>query len=388
MSDELLINVTPMECRVALIQNGTVNELFVERTVKRGLVGNIYKGKVVRVLPGMQAAFVDIGLSRTAFLHINDMIWPRNQPTPNVFELLQPGQVLTVQVMKDMLGTKGARLSTDLSIPSRYLVLMPYGHHIGVSQRIESEEERNRLRSMIEPIQSTHQLPGSVIVRTAAEGIPESEIAQDMAYLAKLWEFIQRKQKSIVVPSLIFEELPLPQRVIRDLANEATSKISVDSREIHAKLQEFVAEFVPSMQTRLIHYPGERPIFDLYNVEEDIQKALQTRVALKSGGYLMIDQTEAMTTIDVNTGSYVGGRTLEDTVFKTNMEATQVIARQLRLRNLGGIIIIDFIDMQEAQHREEVMSQFERMLERDHAKTKITQVSELGLVEMTRKRTR
>ncbi|OTG69345.1 ribonuclease E/G [Acinetobacter sp. ANC 4470] len=388
MSDELLINVTPMECRVALIQNGTVNELFVERTVKRGLVGNIYKGKVVRVLPGMQAAFVDIGLSRTAFLHINDMIWPRNQPTPDVFELLQPGQILTVQVMKDMLGTKGARLSTDLSIPSRYLVLMPYGHHIGVSQRIESEEERNRLRSMIEPIQTAHQLPGSVIVRTAAEGIPELDIAQDMAYLAKLWEFIQRKQTSIVVPSLIFEELPLPQRVIRDLANEDTAKISVDSREIHAKLQEFVAEFVPSMQTRLIHYPGERPIFDLYNVEEDIQKALQTRVALKSGGYLMIDQTEAMTTIDVNTGSYVGGRTLEDTVFKTNMEATQVIARQLRLRNLGGIIIIDFIDMQEAQHREEVMNQFERMLERDHAKTKITQVSELGLVEMTRKRTR
>lgn len=388
MSNELLINVTPMECRVALIQNGTVNELFVERTVKRGLVGNIYKGKVVRVLPGMQAAFVDIGLSRTAFLHINDMIWPRNQPTPNVFELLQPGQILTVQVMKDMLGTKGARLSTDLSIPSRYLVLMPYGHHIGVSQRIESEEERDRLRSMIEPIQTQLKLPGSVIVRTAAEGIPESEIAQDMAYLAKLWEFIQRTQKSIAVPSLIFEELPLPQRVIRDLANQDTSKISVDSREIHAKLQEFVSEFVPSMQDKVIHYPGERPIFDLYNVEEDIQKALQTRVALKSGGYLMIDQTEAMTTIDVNTGSYVGGRTLEDTVFKTNMEATQVIARQLRLRNLGGIIIIDFIDMQEAQHREEVMNQFERMLERDHAKTKITQVSELGLVEMTRKRTR
>ncbi|WP_407303574.1 ribonuclease G [Acinetobacter sp.] len=388
MSDELLINVTPMECRVALIQNGTVNEIFVERTAKRGLVGNIYKGKVVRVLPGMQAAFVDIGLSRTAFLHINDMVWPRNQPTPNVFELLQPGQILTVQVMKDMLGTKGARLSTDLSIPSRYLVLMPYGHHIGVSQRIESEQERDRLRSMIEGIQTEHNLPGSVIVRTAAEGIAESEIAQDMAYLAKLWEFIQRKQTSISAPSLIFEELPLPQRVIRDLANEDTAKILVDSREVHAKLQEFVEEFVPSMQTRLMHYPGERPIFDLYNVEEDIQKALQTRVALKSGGYLMLDQTEAMTTIDVNTGSYVGGRTLEDTVFKTNMEATQVIARQLRLRNLGGIIIIDFIDMQEVQHRDEVMSQFERMLERDHAKTKITQVSELGLVEMTRKRTR
>ena len=388
MSDELLINVTPMECRVALIENGTVNELFIERTAKRGLVGNIYKGKVVRVLPGMQAAFVDIGLSRTAFLHINDMVWSRNQPTPNVFELLQPGQILTVQVMKDMLGTKGARLSTDLSIPSRYLVMMPYGNHTGVSQRIESEAERDRLRSMIERIQAEHKLPGSVIVRTAADGIAEAAIAQDMAYLAKLWEFIQRKQISIAVPSLIFEELPLPQRIIRDLASEKTAKISVDSREIHGKLQEFVEEFVPNIKERLIHYPGERPIFDLYNVEEDIQRALQTRVALKSGGYLMIDQTEAMTTIDVNTGSYVGGRSLEDTVFKTNMEATQVIARQLRLRNLGGIIIIDFIDMQEQEHRTEVMTQFERMLEQDHAKTKITQVSELGLVEMTRKRTR
>ena len=388
MSDELLINVTPMECRVALIQNGTVNELFVERAAKRGLVGNVYKGKVVRVLPGMQAAFVDIGLSRTAFLHINDMVWPKNQPTPNVFELLQPGQILTVQVMKDMLGTKGARLSTDLSIPSRYLVLMPFGHHIGVSQRIESEAERDRLRSMIERIQTQHKLPGSVIVRTAAEGIEEEAIAQDMAYLAKLWEYIQSRQRSVVVPSLIFEELPLPQRVIRDLANDETAKILVDSREIHSKLKEFVDVFVPNMKERLSHYPGERPIFDLYNVEEDIQKALQTRVALKSGGYLMIDQTEAMTTIDVNTGSYVGGRTLEDTVFKTNMEATLVIARQLRLRNLGGIIIIDFIDMQEAVHRDKVKKKKKKMLERDHAKTKITQVSELGLVEMTRKRTR
>ncbi len=388
MSNELLINVTPMECRVALIEEGTVNELFVERTVKRGLVGNIYKGKVVRVLPGMQAAFVDIGLSRTAFLHINDMVWPRQQATPDVFELLHPGQILTVQVMKDMLGTKGARLSTDLSIPSRYVVLMPFGNHTGVSQRIESEQERDRLRSMIERIQLQHQLPGSVIVRTAAEGVDEEAIAQDMAYLAKLWEYIQRTQKNTIVPTLIFEELPLPQRIIRDLANENTAKIYVDSREIHSKLKEFVAEFVPNMQQALMHYPGECPIFDLYKVEEDIQKALQTRVALKSGGYLMIDQTEAMTTIDVNTGSYVGGRSLEDTVFKTNMEATEVIVRQLRLRNLGGIIIIDFIDMQEAAHRQAVMSQLEQMLESDHAKTKITQVSELGLVEMTRKRTR
>lgn len=388
MAEELLINVTPMECRVALVENGIAQELFVERSARRGLVGNIYNGKVVRVLPGMQAAFVEIGLSRTAFLHINDMVWPRNQPAPNVFDLLQTGQNITVQVMKDMLGSKGARLSTDLSIPSRYLVLMPYGNHTGISQRIEHEEERERLRNLIDEIQTQHQLPGSVIVRTAAEGVPREDLEQDMRYLARLWEYIQKRQKEVVAPDLIFEELPLPQRIIRDLANEQTSKIYIDSREVYAKLTTFVDEFVPLMHDRLYHYPGERPLFDLYNVEEDLQKALQTRIALKSGGYLMIDQTEAMTTIDVNTGSFVGGRSLEDTVFKTNLEATHVITRQLRLRNLGGIIIIDFIDMQELAHREEVMKSLEKMLERDHAKTKITQVSELGLVEMTRKRTR
>lgn len=388
MAEELLINITPMECRVALIENGTVNELFVERTAKRGLVGNIYNGKIVRVLPGMQAAFVDIGQSRTAFLHINDMVWPRAQTAPNIFEMLHPGQVVLVQVMKDMLGTKGARLTTDLSIPSRYLVFMPFGNHTGVSQKIELEQERERLRVMIDTLQTEHQLPGSVIVRTAAEGVTEQALSQDMAYLAKLWKFIQKNQKEVEATALIFEELPLPERVIRDLANGETHKIYVDSREIFTKLQSFVEKFVPTMQGRLNHYPGEKPLFELYNVEEDIQKALRTRVDLKSGGYLMIDQTEAMTTIDVNTGSYVGGRTLEDTVFKTNLEATQVIVRQLRLRNLGGIIIIDFIDMQEQAHRDEVMRLLEKMLERDHAKTKITQVSELGLVEMTRKRTR
>ncbi len=388
MADELLINITPMECRVAVIENGTVNELFVERTAKRGLVGNIYSGKIVRVLPGMQAAFVEIGQSRTAFLHLNDMVWSRSQTVPNIFELLHPGQIIPVQVMKDMLGSKGARLTTDLSIPSRYLVLMPYGNHTGVSQRIEVEEERERLRNLIDALQAKHKLPGSLIVRTAADGVTEQEINQDMAYLAKLWEYIQRKQNLVAATELIFEELPLPQRIIRDLANEETTKIYVDSREIFHKLQDFVAEFVPGMSKRLLHYPGEKPLFELYNVEGDIQNALQTRVDLKSGGYLMIDQTEAMTTIDINTGSYVGGRSLEDTVFKTNLEATQVIARQLRLRNLGGIIIIDFIDMQEAEHRAEVMRILEKMLERDHAKTKITQVSELGLVEMTRKRTR
>jgi ribonuclease G len=388
MAEELLINVTPMECRVALVENGIVQELFVERAARRGLVGNIYNGKVVRVLPGMQAAFIEIGLSRTAFLHINDMVWPRAQPIPSVHELLQTGQTITVQVMKDMLGSKGARLSTDLSIPSRYLVLMPYGQHIGISQRIESTEERERLKALIEDIQKEYQLPGGVIVRTAAEGVSRERLEQDMRYLARLWEVVQQRQRSVPPAGLIFEELPLPQRIIRDLAGEQTSKIYVDSREIHAKVCEFVEEFVPSVMPALNHYPGERPLFDLHNVEDDLQKALQTRVALKSGGYLMIDQTEAMTTIDVNTGSFVGGRTLEDTVFKTNLEATHVIARQLRLRNLGGIIILDFIDMQEQGHRDEVMKSLEKMLTRDHAKTKITQVSELGLVEMTRKRTR
>lgn len=388
MTDELLINITPTESRVALIENGTVNELFIERRAKRDLVGNIYKGKVVRVLPGMQAGFIDIGLSRTAFLHINDMVWNKNQPMPNIYDLLNPGKIVTVQIMKDMLGTKGARLTTDLSLPSRYLVLMPYSQNLGISQKIESEEERERLRTLVEQLHQQHKLPGHVIVRTAAEGISTEELEQDMLYLVKLWEHIQRKKVSLLAPSLVYEELPLPQRIIRDFTQEHTHKIFVDSREIYAQLKAFIDEFIPNIQAKLVHYPGEKPIFDLYNVEEDLQKALQSRISLKSGGYLMIDQTEAMTTIDINTGSYVGGRSLEDTVFKTNMEATQVIARQLRLRNLGGIIIIDFIDMQEQHHQQQVLQQLEKMLERDRAKTKITQVSELGLVEMTRKRTR
>jgi len=393
MSEEILINVTPMECRVALVENGVVQELFVERTAKRGLVSNIYKGKVVRVLPGMQAAFVEIGLSRTAFLHANDIINTKKEVSdtePSISELLHEGQMITVQVMKDMLGSKGARLTTDLSIPSRFLVYMPFGEHIGISQRIENEAERERLKSIIKQIKEVHSdsLKGGVIVRTAAEGVSEAELRQDMAYLIKLWQHVQDKKIKIQTPTLIYEELPLYQRIIRDLVIQNISKILVDSRETYGKILEFVRDFVPNAEEKIEHYPGERPLFELYNVEDDLQKALSRKVALKSGGYLIIDQTEAMTTVDVNTGSFVGSRTLEDTVFKTNLEATHAIARQLRLRNLGGIIIIDFIDMQEADHRAQVLKAFEKMLTRDHAKTKITQVSELGLVEMTRKRTR
>ena len=392
MSEEILINVTPMECRVALVENGVVQELFVERTAKRGLVSNIYKGKVVRVLPGMQAAFVEIGLSRTAFLHANDIISKKEvgDAEPSISELLHEGQMITVQVMKDMLGSKGARLTTDLSIPSRFLVYMPFGEHIGISQRIENEAERERLKTIIKQIKEAHSdsLTGGVIVRTAAEGVSEAELSQDMAYLIKLWQHVQDKKIRVQTPTLIYEELPLYQRIIRDLVIQNISKILVDSRETYGKILEFVRDFVPNAEERIEHYPGERPVFELYNVEDDLQKALSRKVALKSGGYLIIDQTEAMTTVDVNTGSFVGSRTLEDTVFKTNLEATHAIARQLRLRNLGGIIIIDFIDMQEADHRAQVLKAFEKMLTRDHAKTKITQVSELGLVEMTRKRTR
>lgn len=391
MSEEILINITPMECRVALVENGIVQELFVERAAKRGLVSNIYKGKVVRVLPGMQAAFVEIGLSRTAFLHANDIVSSKKESTEtSISELLHEGQMITVQVMKDMLGSKGARLTSDLSIPSRFLVYMPFGEHIGVSQRIENEKERERLKRIIKQIKDEHSqsLKGGVIVRTAAEGVSEDELRQDMAYLIKLWQHIEDKKQKIQVPTLIYEELPLYQRIIRDLVIQNISKIFVDSRETFGKILEFVRDFVPSAEEKLEHYPGERPLFELYNVEDDLQKALSRKVALKSGGYLIIDQTEAMTTVDVNTGSFVGSRTLEDTVFKTNLEATHAIARQLRLRNLGGIIIVDFIDMQESDHRAQVLKAFEKMLSRDHAKTKITQVSELGLVEMTRKRTR
>jgi ribonuclease G len=393
--EEILINVTPMECRVALVENGVVQELYVERSARRGLVGNIYKGKVVRVLPGMQAAFVEIGLERTAFVHANDIVTPRHADgeggrQPGIQELLHEGKSVIVQVMKDMMGSKGARLTADLSIPSRYVVFMPYGEHIGISQRIEDEAERERLKTLIRTIKSENpeELKGGFIVRTAAEGVNEADLRHDMEFLVKLWRWVQDRCLEAPTPSLIYEELPLFLRTIRDLVTTSVSEILVDSRETYTRVKEFAEEFVPGAVPRLQHYPGERPLFDLYNVEDDLQKALQRKVLLKSGGYLIIDQTEAMTTVDVNTGSFVGSRTLEDTVFKTNLEATHAIARQLRLRNLGGIIIIDFIDMEENEHRSQVLRALEKMLARDHAKTKITQVSELGLVEMTRKRTR
>ncbi|PXX89807.1 ribonuclease G [Marinobacter vulgaris] len=397
MSEEILINVTPVETRVALVENGMLQEAYIERTSRKGIVGNIYKGKVVRVLPGMEAAFVDIGLERAAFIHASDVVpvqQPPNEPAdapktvPDIRTLLREGQSLVVQVTKDPIGTKGARLTTQLSIPSRYLVFMPGVTHVGISQRIEDENERSRLKALVEEgAAADPEVSGGFIIRTAAEAASAEELLGDMIYLHRLNQAIEERITRCQAPAVVYQDLPLFIRTIRDLIRPQTEKVRIDSRESHQRVMEFVNEFVTEFSDKVEYYPGERPIFDLYSVEDEIQKALSRKVQLKSGGYVIIDQTEAMTTIDINTGAFVGHRNLEETIFKTNLEAARAISRQLRLRNLGGIIIIDFIDMYDSEHQRQVHRMLEKMLERDHAKTKITGVSELGLVEMTRKRT-
>ncbi len=389
MSDEILINVTPPETRVAIVENGVLQEVLIERTRRRGLVGNIYKGKICRILPGMQAAFVDIGLERAAFLHISDLSSRDREKTATdqIEMIFHDGQELVVQVVKDPIGTKGARLSTEISIPSVYQVYMPYSRTCGVSQRIECDSERARLRHCVDTFQKEHGT-GGFIARTAAEGVDESALRADMLFLLKLWNSIAQRNRTAKPKTLLHEDLPLSMRVLRDLHRAKVEKIRVDSRETYTRMTKFAKEFVPELAPLIEHYTGERPLFDLYGVEDEIQKALERRVMLKSGGYLIFDQTEAMTTIDVNTGAFVGGRNLEETIFKTNLEAAQAIARQLRLRNLGGIIIIDFIDMRDEDHRHQVLHALHKSLEKDHAKNAISEVSALGLVEMTRKRTR
>ena len=397
MSEEILINVTPVETRVALVENGMLQEAYIERTSRKGIVGNIYKGKVVRVLPGMEAAFVDIGLERAAFIHASDVVpsqsngdEPADIPktVPDIRSLLREGQSLVVQVTKDPIGTKGARLTTQLSIPSRYLVFMPGVSHVGISQRIEDDTERARLKTLVEEAAAEDpDVQGGYIIRTAAEAASPEDLIGDKAYLHRLSQSIHERIARVQAPAVVYQDLPLFIRTIRDLIRPQTEKVRIDSRESHQRVMEFVEEFVTEFADKVEYYPGERPIFDLYSVEDEIQKALSRKVQLKSGGYVIIDQTEAMTTIDINTGAFVGHRNLEETIFKTNLEAARAISRQLRLRNLGGIIIIDFIDMEDPEHQRQVHRMLEKMLERDHAKTKITGVSELGLVEMTRKRT-
>ncbi|MFN2409437.1 MAG: ribonuclease G [Halomonas sp.] len=392
MSGEVLINLTPMETRVALVENGVLQEALIERSRRRGIVGNIYKGKVVRVLPGMQAAFVDIGLERAAFIHAQEVMPPGTavDEQQTIGQLLHEGQALVVQVTKDPIGSKGARLTTHLSVPSRYLVYMPDSPHHGVSQRIEDERERERLKALLDSSigEQTLDVSGGFIVRTAAEGVGDEELIGDMHFLLRLWRKVSERKISAVPATVIYDDLPLFMRTLRDVMRDDIEKIRIDSRENFVRLVEFAEEFMPDAVDRIEYYPGERPIFDLYSVEDEIQKALGRKVQLKSGGYLVIDPTEAMTTIDVNTGGYVGHRNLEETIFKTNLEAATSIARQLRLRNLGGIIIIDFIDMEDVEHQRQVLRVLEKALERDHAKTKCTGVTELGLVQLTRKRTR
>jgi ribonuclease G len=404
MQQDILINWSPQETRVAVVETGAVQELHVERTLERGLVGNVYLGKVARVLPGMQSAFIDIGLERAAFLHVADLMSSvaarhaddKGEPAAvvpiekQVFE----GQSLLVQVIKDPIGTKGARLSSQISIAGRLLVFLPQDQHIGVSQKIPFEQRealRQRLQALAEAAAQdgkTGNQTGGFILRTNGEDASDAELGEDIAYLRKTWARIKEAATRLPPKSLLHQDLSLLQRVLRDLVSETTQTIRIDSAEQFKKLQTFGQEFMPSAVDKLQLYKGERPIFDLFNIDEEVGKALGRRVDLKSGGYLIVDQTEALTTVDVNTGGFVGARNFDETIFKTNLEAAGAIARQLRLRNLGGIVIADFIDMTREDHRDAVLAEFRKQLARDRVKTMVSGYSALGLVEMTRKRTR
>lgn len=412
MSEEILVNITPQETRIAVVENGVLQEIIIERLAKRGLVGNIYLGTVCRVLPGMQAAFIEIGIDRTAFLHVLDIVEHKKQnnhdktddetqePEPAIEQILREGQEILVQVTKDPLGSKGARLTTHLSIPSRYLVLLPDEETVGVSQRIEDVEERERLREIVQSCKEEDDqieedkdqkiVPDSygLILRTAAEGVEEKQLTADIKFLKRLWQSIKSKTSESKAPSIIYEDLPMLLRMVRSLDDSSIEKIRIDSKETFDKVAKFTDEFVPDLIPKLEHYPGGRPIMDLYAIEDELQKALERKVNLKSGGHLVIDQTEAMTTIDVNTGTFVGSRNLEETIFKTNLESAQALSRQLRLRNLGGIIIVDFIDMKDPEHQRQVLRALEKSLSHDHSKVAISEITSLGLVQITRKRTR
>jgi len=398
-SQDILINWAPQETRVAVVENGAVQELHVERALERGLVGNIYLGKVSRVLPGMQSAFIDIGLDRAAFLHVADLHPPNggkferrdDVPPVPIERQVYEGQALTVQVVKDPIGTKGARLTTQISIAGRMLVFLPQDNHIGISQKIGSAEVREQLRArMVALTNGPDDTPGvgGFILRTNGEEATDAELADDIAYLRKTWGLVRERAMSKPPGTLLHQDLSLAERVLRDLTTDATQTIRIDSRLQFDALQAFGAVYMPAVVTRLEHYKGERPIFDLFGIEEDVTRALARRVDLKSGGYLIIDQTEALTTVDVNTGGFVGARNFDDTIFKTNLESAGAIARQLRLRNLGGIIIVDFIDMTREEHQQAVLAEFKKQLSRDRTRVTVSGFTQLGLVEMTRKRTR
>ncbi len=424
MSAELIINSTPFETRVALVENGQVAELYVERSSDRGIAGNIYKGRVVRVLPGMQAAFVDIDLEKAAFLYVSDIHHPVDEieqlllsscereeedegeeevePAENdgydeavsfrrsysdvpIEDRLQEGQDILVQVAKEPIGSKGARITTHITLPGRNLVFMPTMDHVGVSRRIEDEDERKRLREiMCEIKQNRH----GFIVRTAAEGAEREKLNSEVDFVMKLWESIQRRSENAPVPSLIYQELDITLRAARDLFTKEVDRLVIDSEAEYHKILNFSETFMPSLKNAVELYEGDEPIFDAYGIEMEIQRALTKKIWLKSGGYIVIEATEALTAIDVNTGRYVGKRTLEETILKTNLEAVKEIAFQLRLRNIGGIIIIDFIDMEKEANREKVWNALRDAMHKDKGKSNILHMSELGLIEMTRKRTK
>jgi ribonuclease G len=403
VSIEILVNVAPREIRAALLENGSLQEVFIERASRRGLVSNLYKGRVSRVLPGMQAAFLEIGLARTAFLHVADILAPPPDPgndahddaapsTTDIRTLVREGDELLVQVVKDPLGSKGARLSTHVSLPSRYLVYMPQGTRVGVSARIEDEAERSRLREVVTTLAAESAQGGGArggyIVRTAAMGAPPEALLADMLFLQRLWTHVRDRSIAMPAGNLVHEDLPLTTRVLRDELRSEVRRVLVDSPLEFARMQEFTRSFMPEFGDRIELHEAPRPIFDLHGVDEEISRALDARVPLKSGGYVVIEQTEAMTTVDVNTGGYVGHRNLEETIFRTNLEAAVTIARQLRIRNLGGIIVLDFIDMQDEAHRQALIEALRLALAADRAQTHIASISPLGLVEMTRKRTR
>ncbi len=394
MAEELLINVNDFETRVALLVAGTVQELHLARADGYSLTGNIYLGRVERIVPGMQAAFVDVGLERPGFLHVRDLEGPRlllgeePQRPPDIRDLMHDGQQLMVQIAKDPIAGKGARLTTQLAIASRYLVLMPFNEHLGISQRIEDEDERERLRQLIDGRRRCHGLGMGFIARTAADGVGEDVVDTEVRVLARIWDRILDKKRQVGCPGIVYQEIPLHIRVVRDLAGPDLARIHIDHRETFDRVRAFVSDFLPEFSERLVLYQEPRPLFERFGAEEELARALTKRVSLKSGGHLIIEQTEAMITIDVNTGAFLGASNLEDTVFRTNLEAAQAIPRQLRLRNLGGIIVVDFIDMQDDEHRRQVLRALEKACEGDPARIRVDGFSSLGLVQMSRKRTR
>jgi ribonuclease G len=405
---QLLINVAPWETRVALLEDTTLAELHVERGAERGIAGNVYKGKVLRVLPGIQAAFVDVGLEKAAFLHASDLAGPgplppevaREDDAPEIVEApappaarevraieerLQKGQDILVQVSKEPIGTKGARVTANVSLPGRHLVYMPGTRHIGISRRIEDPAERDRLREIVA---GERPEEGGFIVRTACEGVTKREIRDDIRLLTRLWARLQKQAAGAAAPALVHADLDLVLRTVRDLFTADIDRLVVDHPETRTRVLEFVTGLMPRLAPRVHLYEGVTPLFDQHGIETKIARALDRRVWLKSGGYLIFDQTESLTTVDVNTGRYVGKKDQEETVLRTNLEAARQIVQQLRLRNIGGIIVIDFIDMEKAANRKKVFDALQEAVRKDKARANVLRISELGLVQMTRKRTR